>query len=99
MQEEFEDIMEQDEDDEDDNEDMEEEGEDGETKATNTDGDVYLPGKPLEEGEELVCDQSAYVMLHQAQTGAPCLSFDIIADNLGNKKHINQFYKEVMQFF
>lgn len=45
--------------------------------------DVYLPGKPLEEGEELVCDESAYVMLHQARTGAPCLSFDIIPDNLG----------------
>ncbi|XP_044760687.1 glutamate-rich WD repeat-containing protein 1 [Coccinella septempunctata] len=45
--------------------------------------DVYLPGKPLEEGEELVCDQSAYVMLHQARTGAPCLSFDVIEDNLG----------------
>lgn len=45
--------------------------------------DVYLPGKPLEAGEELVCDESAYVMLHQARTGAPCLSFDIIADNLG----------------
>lgn len=45
--------------------------------------DVYLPNKPLEEGEELICDQAAYVMLHQAQTGAPCLSFDIIKDNLG----------------
>ncbi|KAL3275877.1 hypothetical protein HHI36_020615 [Cryptolaemus montrouzieri] len=48
--------------------------------------EVYLPGKPLEEGEELVCDQTAYVMLHQAQTGAPCLSFDIIHDNLGQNR-------------
>lgn len=48
--------------------------------------EVYLPGKPLAEGEELVCDQSAYVMLHQAQTGAPCLSFDIIKDSLGNDR-------------
>lgn len=49
----------------------------------NENGEVYLPGKPIEDGEELVCDESAYIMLHQAKTGAPCLSFDIIADNLG----------------
>lgn len=48
--------------------------------------EVYLPGKPLEAGEELVCDESAYVMLHQARTGAPCLSFDIIPDNLGGTR-------------
>lgn len=48
---------------------------------------TYLPGQPLKEDEHLVCDQSAYVMLHQAQTGAPCLSFDIVPDNLGNDRN------------
>lgn len=47
---------------------------------------TYLPGQPLKEDEHLVCDQSAYVMLHQAQTGAPCLSFDIVSDNLGSDR-------------
>lgn len=49
---------------------------------------VYLPGAPLKENEELVCDESAYVMLHQAHLGAPCLSFDIVPDELGDSREI-----------
>jgi len=45
--------------------------------------EVYLPGNKLAADEELVCDESAYLMLHQASTGAPCLSFDVIPDELG----------------
>lgn len=48
--------------------------------------DVYIPGQKLEDGEELECDESAYVMLHQAHTGAPCLSFDVIPDDLGDAR-------------
>lgn len=52
---------------EEEDEDEEEEGNDGEESAGPL--QTYLPGKPLEEGEELVCDENAYVMLHQANTG------------------------------
>lgn len=58
---------------------QEDEGEEGDESAAR----VYLPGQPLEDDERLVCDESAYVMLHQAQTGAPCLSFDVLPDALG----------------
>lgn len=36
----------------------------GEAKAT-----IYLPGQPLKEDEELVYDESVYVMLHEVHTG------------------------------
>lgn len=37
------------------------------TEATKS--KIYLPGEPLKEGEELVYDPTAYVMLHEAHAG------------------------------
>ncbi|KAJ3170239.1 ribosome biosynthesis protein rrb1 [Geranomyces variabilis] len=48
--------------------------------------EVYLPGAPLAEGEELVADNSTYEMLHSMGVEWPCLSFDILRDNLGSKR-------------
>jgi ribosome assembly protein RRB1 len=45
---------------------------------------VYLPGQDDCQPEEMEHESSAYHMLHTAQSGAPCLSFDIIRDSLGD---------------
>uniref|UniRef100_A0A3P8SGF8 Glutamate-rich WD repeat-containing protein 1 n=1 Tax=Amphiprion percula TaxID=161767 RepID=A0A3P8SGF8_AMPPE len=63
--------------DEDGGDDMEE---DGEAQRR-----VYVPGmEPLQPGEELEMDRSAYRMYHECQTGAPCLSFDVLPDSDGS---------------
>lgn len=60
--------------------------EDVDENQKETKSEVYLPGQALQEGEELTVDRSAYRLLHHAQSGAPCLSFDIIPDDLGNSR-------------
>lgn len=46
--------------------------------------EIWDPAKrPLQEGETLEYDSSAYLMYHSFQLDWPCLSFDIIKDNLG----------------
>ena len=49
--------------------------------------EVYLPGQKIENGEELIPDESTYILYHSAQTGSPCLSFDIIPDALGDNRN------------
>lgn len=48
---------------------------------------VYLPSRSMNEDDgPLECDESAYVFYRQATTVAPCLSFDVIKDNLGDDR-------------
>ena len=48
---------------------------------------VWRPGvDQIAEGEALEYDPSAYVMYHSLQTEWPCLSFDILKDDLGESR-------------
>eukprot|EP00929_Paragymnodinium_shiwhaense_P048408 TRINITY_DN24478_c0_g1_i1.p1 TRINITY_DN24478_c0_g1~~TRINITY_DN24478_c0_g1_i1.p1 ORF type:complete len:486 (-),score=142.25 TRINITY_DN24478_c0_g1_i1:293-1750(-) len=81
---------------EDDDEDFEEEGEEAmleepESEEDVEDGDgeqtvkhVFRPGiDKVEEGEQLAEEPGTYTMLHRAQVEWPCLSFDVMRDDLG----------------
>ncbi|ORX91298.1 WD40 repeat-like protein [Basidiobolus meristosporus CBS 931.73] len=48
---------------------------------------VYLPGQTMEKDEVLEVDNSAYHMLHTMTVKWPCLSFDILHDNLGENRN------------
>ncbi|WFD18076.1 Ribosome assembly protein rrb1 [Malassezia caprae] len=49
--------------------------------------EAYMPGtEPLQEGQTLVPDQSAYDMLHRMNVTWPCLSFDFLRDHLGSQR-------------
>lgn len=80
----MEDVADEDESSESNDESMEEE--DTNESREETESKVYLPGQALQKGEELTVDKSAYRLLHHAQSGAPCLSFDVIPDDLGNSR-------------
>lgn len=69
------------EDEEDEEEGQDEEGGDG-VKGLET----YLPGVKLEEGEQLVPDNSVYLALHSLSYAWPCLSFDVLRDNMGEDR-------------
>ncbi|KAK2461594.1 hypothetical protein APHAL10511_006057 [Amanita phalloides] len=48
---------------------------------------VYIPGvHVLGEDETLEADESVYIMRHVMNVHWPCLSFDILRDNLGNER-------------
>jgi len=76
--------------DEEDNEGMDE-GEvdngDNENEGNQAYKQTWRPGiDKLPEGELLEYDPSAYVMYHSLKTEWPCLSFDIVRDNLGDDR-------------
>ena len=52
-----------------------------------TNHSTFIPGRTqLEAGQSLAPDPSTYEMLHTLSTTWPCLSFDIIPDDLGDKR-------------
>lgn len=48
---------------------------------------VYIPGRhKLAKDEILEADQSVYIALHPMSVNWPCLSFDVLRDNLGDER-------------
>jgi ribosome assembly protein RRB1 len=58
-----------------------------ESEEQPTDLDVFIPGsRKLEKDEVLVADDSVYEMRHSMDVNWPCLSFDVLRDNLGDQR-------------
>jgi len=69
--------------------DMQEEDSDEDQEDSEDDSDeekfedkVYIPGEKLEEGQQLEVDENAYILYQQCSLGPPCLSFDILHDQV-----------------
>ncbi|KAK3684671.1 Ribosome assembly protein rrb1 [Vermiconidia calcicola] len=55
--------------------------------AMEVDQQTFIPGRnKLDAGQTLAPDLSAYEMLHTLEPTWPCLSFDIVKDNLGDNR-------------
>jgi len=59
-----------------------EEEEEEEESSDECEENVYLPGQKLKEGETLEVDENAYILYQQCSLGPPCLSFDLIHDQV-----------------
>merc|ERR1719378_1425795 len=64
-------------------EEEDEEDDGGDSSSDEGEDDVYIPGGgELENGQTLEVDENAYIVYHQCSLGPPCLSFDIIHDQV-----------------
>ncbi|SMY21712.1 unnamed protein product [Zymoseptoria tritici ST99CH_1A5] len=67
--------------------DEEREAEERAAGAMEVDQQTFIPGRhKLDPGQTLAPDLSTYEMLHTLEPTWPCLSFDIIKDNLGDNR-------------
>lgn len=58
------------------------------SEVMDVDQQTFIVGRnKIEPGQTLSPDLSTYVMLHSLSTNWPCLSFDIIKDNLGDDRN------------
>ena len=85
----------EDEEDDDEEEDEEDEGMDAEDEMIRK--RTYIPSADDErvDPDEMEFDETAYVMYHKAETGYPCLSFDIIPDSNRNSDRADTYPQTV----
>ncbi|EMC97746.1 hypothetical protein BAUCODRAFT_31747 [Baudoinia panamericana UAMH 10762] len=67
--------------------DAEREADERASGAMDVDRETFIPGRhKLDAGQTLAPDLSTYEMLHTLEPTWPCLSFDIVKDNLGDNR-------------